>query len=57
MIRHLIHAPGDLIVVMADNGQPRAYEVETDGSLSEKEPATAVALYSARQTTDEQGSR
>jgi hypothetical protein len=57
MIQHLIHTPGDLIVVMGDDGRPRAYEVEPDGGLTEKSAASAVALYSARQTTDAEGSR
>jgi hypothetical protein len=57
MIQHLIHTPGDLIVVMGDDGRPRAYEVEADGSLTEKDAAAAVALYSARQTTDAEAPR
>lgn len=57
MTQHLIHTPGDLIVVMGDNGPPRAYEVEADGSLTEKDAAVAVALYSARQTADAQATR
>jgi hypothetical protein len=48
MMKHLIHTCGDLILVLAVDGRPRAYEVAEDGSLIEQDPGTAKAIRESR---------
>jgi hypothetical protein len=47
VINHLIHTYGDLILIITDE-QVRAYEVEADGSLTEKSLTFALALQESR---------
>lgn len=48
MTQHLIHTHGDLILVMATDGQVRGYEVQASGDLVETRPATALAMRDVR---------
>ena len=43
----LVYTPGDLVMVMAEGGEARAYQAQTDGGLVELEFDAMVAALHA----------